>query len=291
SSVHAIDKTTGAIRTVSGTRDVAQMLGVGRHLVVVRAGGTMDSIEERTGTTSASISAPLHAFPPLIANDSGFCGATTTSGSAVFGGCWSETLVPRWVRTVSPAMPGDPPFTAFPRNFGHGFLVAGTQNFGTKGVERSVVLRLSDGAEVARVSEEIAAVGAHGETTLDGLVSIKRGFRYLEPNGTRRFLGALTRIDDAADAVIDGDRLFLAVYPSISVGCEIRVFDRTSGRFLWTAAPELPPIAHSAYMNRVHLSVRAGALVVAGEEAAVDYVLLLDPATGKGLLADVVKLW
>lgn len=288
SLIHSIDKRTGALRTYPSAKLVAQVLGVGKHLVIVRSGGTVESLEERDGKR-ASVLAPLHAYPALVRDGDGFCGASATPG-AVFAGCWSAALDPRWSRTITLAKPGDPSFTPWPNKLANGFLVASTDPFG-KLVERAVVIRLADGVELARVDETIAACTSRDGKTLDGLVSLRHGFRYLEPHGAVRFTATFTRPDEGADAVVDGERLFVAVHPTISVGSEIRAFDRTTGKLLWTAEPTLPPIAHSAYINEVGLAVRSGVLAVHGVEAAVDYVLLLDRNTGKQELSDVVKLW
>lgn len=288
-SLHAIDKVSGAIRTVTASHPILQVLGVGRHVIVVRHGSLVESIEERTGRVAASLTLPIFAFPPLSLDGGGFCAASPAPGSTLFAGCWSETLTPRWSRTITVAKPGDPSFTAWPRKLAGGFLVGGTDRVAK--VKRAVVVRLSDGVELTRVDEDIAAVVAKNRTTLDGLVSTDSSVRYLAPNGTLRFVAKFTRAEDGADALLDGDRLIVAVHPRGSVGSEIRAFDRVTGDVLWSAEPSLPPIAHSAYVNEVRLSLRSGVIVVHGEEAAVDYVLLLERETGAVRLSDVVKVW
>lgn len=289
--VHVVAKSDGSMTTIAGSKPISQLFGVGRHLIVLRAGSALESYREGTTSPVATITAPLHAYRPLAMNGDGFCGAASSVKGGVFAGCWSPTLVPRWSHPIKIAKPGDPALMSFDaRRIGHGFLVAGTVPWGTS-VQRAVVVRLSDGGEVARVDEDVAAVAARNERDIDGLVSLKKGLRYLEPNGTLRWSAPSVRVDDSADALLDGDRVFVATYPAISSGAALYALDAKTGALQFTHVPPMPGIAHSAYLNDVQLTMMANTLVMRGHEAGVEYASLLDRTTGKAHLNTVLPLW
>lgn len=288
--IYALAKTDGATTKIPGTKPVSQMFGVGGHLVVLRAGGTLESYPEGSATPVATTSAPLHAYRPLVADRDGFC-AAAPSVKGVFAGCWSPTLSPRWTRAITIAKPGDPSLMSFDaRRVGHGFLVAGTHPWGTS-VHRAVVVRLSGGDEVAHVDEDVAAVAARNDREIDGLITLNKGLRYLEPNGTLRWSAPALRVDDSADALLDGDRLLVATYPAISSGAALYALDVKTGALQWTHVPPMPGIAHSAYINDVQLTIMANTLVMRGHEAGVEYASLLDRTTGNAHLNTVLPLW
>jgi len=288
--VYALGKTDGSMRKIVGSKPIAQLFALPGHLIVLRAAGVVQSYPEGSSTPVATISAGLHAYRPLVADHDGFCGGAASGKGSVFAGCWSATLRPRWPRTITIAKPGDPPMTGCDvRRIGKGFLVAGTMPWGTT-VERAVVVRLLDGDEVARVDDDVAAVASKNEREIDGLISLKKGLRYLEPNGTVRFM-AKVRVDDSADALLDGERVYVATYPMISSGATLYTLDRKTGALLWSHTPPMPSIAHSAYMNDVQLTIMANTLVMRGHEAGVEYASLLDRASGTAYLNTVLPLW
>lgn len=287
--VHALAKSNGLTRTIAGTKAIAQLIGVGGHLVVVRSGGALESFAEGSSTVVGTAATPLHAWPRMIARGDEVCGAAHAVGG-VFAGCWSATLVPRWTRTIALAKPTDPPHTTFSvRALGPDFLVVGTW-WGAKAVQRGAVVRLSDGLELTRVEEDVAAAVSRDGKTLEALVSLHKGLRLLEPGGAVRWTSTVKTWGDSADSVLHGSDLVVATWSAASTGAELHAFDAT-GKPRWTRAPSLSPIAHSAYVNHVELSLRAGVVAMRGHEAAFEYLALFDPKTGTSLLNVVQNLW
>jgi len=285
--VHALAKGTGALRTIPGTGTITQVLGLARHLVVLRSGGSLESIPEGTSKVIGSTTTPLHTWPKLVRHGTDVCGANSVA-KGVFAACWEPTLVPRWSNTFVLAKPGEPSTSFLPRAIGPELLVAGTW-WSSGPIERSLVVRLSDGVETTRLEQDVAGVLSHDATTLDGLLSLKKDLRFLDATGKLQWSMPKVWGDSAAAATADG-RLFVAIYSSGSAGAQLYAFDG-GGTPAWTATPTLPPIAHSAYINHVELSIRAGLVAMHGEEAAVEYLSLFEPKTGKPVIEVVRPLW
>lgn len=284
--VHALAKANGALRTIPGTATVIQVLGLARHLIVLRSGGGLESLAEGTNTIVGTVSTPLHSWPKLERRGNDVCGATSVP-KGVFAGCWEKALAPRWSKAFVLAKPGEPVTPFLPREFERDFLVAGTW-MSTTSFDRALVVRLSDGHEMTRIEEKVAATVSSGG--LDGLVSLGKGLRLLDPSGKVQWSSTLAGFgDSAATATLDG-RLFVAGYSSMSAGAQLYAFD-ASGTPAWAATPTLPPIAHSAYINHVDLSIRAGLVAMHGAEAAVEYLSLFEPKSGKAVLEVVRPLW
>ncbi|MBI2391853.1 MAG: PQQ-binding-like beta-propeller repeat protein [Deltaproteobacteria bacterium] len=276
--VHALAKSTGALRTIAGTKSIAQLIGVGTHLIVTRAGGELESFAEGSSAVVGTAATPLHAWPRMIARGDDVCGAAHAAGG-VFAGCWSATLVSRWTKSITLAKPADPPHTTFDvRAFGPDFLVVGTW-WGAKAVQRAAIVRLSDGLELTRVEDDIAAVVSRDGKTLDGLISLHKGLRLLEPSGAVRWTSSVKTWGESAATVLHGSDVIVATWHPGSSGAELHAFD-AAGKTLWSATPTLPPIAHSAYINHVELSMRAGSVAMRGHEAAFEYLALFDPEPG-----------
>jgi hypothetical protein len=287
--LHAIAKSNGALRTIAGATPVTQLLGVGTHLIAMRSPTQLESYPEGASAPIATISAALHPYRSLVLSGDGFCGAASVAKGA-FAGCWSATLTPRWTRTIVVAKPGDPSSGYDVRRNDHGFFEIGTLPW-TSVPMRSVILRVEDGEELARVDDDVAAVTSRNGRDLHGLVSTKKGLRYLAPSGTVRWSAPTLRVDESADALIDGDHVFVASYPSISSGASLHSFDSTTGALLWTHVPAMPPIAHSVYLNEVELAIIADTLVMRGHEAGVEYASLLDRTSGAAHLNTTLPLW
>jgi len=289
--IHVLGKTDGALRTIATGKPIGSMLGLSRHLIVFRATSELESIAEGDAGPLATIKAPLHSYRGMVRHGDGVCGAAASVKGGVFAGCWTATLTAKWTKSIVIAKPGDPVLTGYDaRRLDHGFLIASSLPWGS-GPDRAVVVRWSDGDEVARVDESVAAVAARNERELDGLVSLKKGLRYLATNGTLRWSAPKLRVEDSADALLDGERVLVATYPQISSGVTLYALDRTSGALLWTHGPPLPGIAHSAYMNEVSLSFIGKTLVMRGHEAGIEHASLLEAASGKAHLNTALALW
>lgn len=88
-----------------------------------------------------------------------------------------------------------------------------------------------------------------------------------------------------------GDVLYFAHFSPIGSGCAVSAHDLTTGKTLWkTTLDALPPIEHSAYSNRVNMSLLAGPdkqargyVQISGREEGGDYAEVLDAQTGAKL--------
>ncbi len=284
----SVDKSTGTVRAVkpASTVPVAQIVGLGSTLIVLRGGGVLEAWEHGD-TLVATIAAPLHAFPPLVARGDRVCGAAAIT-SAVFASCWSKTLVPLWSKSVSLISPGDPKHARGElRRLDADFLVATASDAGVP--IRSVVLRIDDGKELARVSGDVAAAIMGAPGVLEALIAMRPTLAYRDPTGAVRWTSKAW--GDSAAAVHAGDAVVVATWNRSSAGAQIAAYDRATGVERWKTAPKLPPIAHSAYVNEVELAWRTGALAMYGDEAAVEYLLLVEPSSGNPLLDVVVPRW
>lgn len=158
--------------------------------------------------------------------------------------------------------------------------VFGTFSFGSaSGAHRAVVVRLSDGAEVARIEEDIVSV-VESNGALDGLVSLGPSVRYFGPTGTLRWTYKPKWGDVFGKVVARDDRLILAIHNPIATGVQVFALRRSDGALLWTGETKLPPISHSKYRNRVELEVRGDAVILRGHESSVEHVHVYDTATG-----------
>ena len=192
----------------------------------------------------------------------------------------------RLSKAITLAKPTDPPSSHFTvrENDGRYLLISTLWSIGA---HRGVVVRLSDGVEVARVEETVDAVVTRMEDgTIEGLISTTPKLRLLETTGATRWTdSAMPYVQDSAVAVAKGNRIFVVNYPMISSGATPLAFDRASGKLLWTGDFEELSVAHSAYLNEVSITLRAtddgDVLAVRGSEAAVTYLQLFDVRDGK----------
>ncbi len=92
----------------------------------------------------------------------------------------------------------------------------------------------------------------------------------------------------------DGKRFYLAKFHSDTTGCALIAYELATGKELWkTEMSHQRPFAHSAYANRVRVSMcldhqidgeTAGStVIVTGMESYCDYVEILDSQTGEML--------
>jgi hypothetical protein len=89
---------------------------------------------------------------------------------------------------------------------------------------------------------------------------------------TWRFEVGHTLADHAA-LVVDGGRLYAALYRAGATGCRLLSLDAATGALYWDVALNAAGLLlHSKYANRVQLRVIDGDPVVFGEESAMRYV-------------------
>ena len=82
--------------------------------------------------------------------------------------------------------------------------------------------------------------------------------------------------------LIHRDQLIFAKHSSIATGCQIKAFDLTTGKQIWsTNLQGVGPVAHSIYRNKINLVMRDNAIFIYGNESAGQYIEKLNLLTGK----------
>jgi hypothetical protein len=286
------DADTGAHRSLatSSAADVTQLLAVKDHVLVLRADGTLESIEDPSGALVATTKVP---FPPLryepfAPNERGACIASAASHDVDLA-CFDPSATLLFHKTYVLSKPTDPSFTSFTvRQIDANFLVASTW-FGTA-VRRGVAVRLSDGVALVRVEEELTFAVARDDGALEGVIVTEPATRFLDASGALRWTNK-TKLSDATSALLLDRTLVVASFHPIAAGATLQAFDVGSGAVRWTGDVDLLPIAHSIYSNHVDLTLRGGRIAMRGREAAQDYLEIFEPSDGKRVLSELVGLW
>jgi outer membrane protein assembly factor BamB len=260
-------------------------------VVVLREDDIADILDARTGQVEVSARLPFamrawHA--QLVASPrGGFCAVGTPVGDMEIA-CLDDRGRVLWRKAYGLRRAGDTGSPGFSlRSVGPRYAIFGTLFFGAE-VRRAVVVRLADGAEIARVEEEVAAVVERDDGSLEGLLVPQPEVKLLEPSGKPRWsAGALAPNDHGAAAVASGTRVYAALYPPISSGSELYAFDRATGKVLWRGDVERPSVGHSEYENEVSLSLFEDRLVLRAEESAVTGLQVFSLPDGKRLFSDM----
>jgi hypothetical protein len=80
---------------------------------------------------------------------------------------------------------------------------------------------------------------------------------------------------------VDGDMLYVALFPGATPGCRVVALRASSGARLWeTRLHGVGFVAHSAYGNRAQMRLAPEGLVVYGLGFKGRYVEILRPADG-----------
>ncbi|MBI3156654.1 MAG: hypothetical protein HYZ20_14775 [Burkholderiales bacterium] len=189
--------------------------------------------------------------------------------------------------TIDLRAPGDPKGVSFAiRASDERFVVFGTGPFFHSGVRRGAIVRLSDGAVVTRVEDELAAAVVRDDGSLEGALVATPELRMYEPSGALRFkVPSPAPHDESASAIARGGRLYLDVYPSISSGSALVALDAKTGATAWRADVEMLPIGHSEYFNEVRLSFDGDRLSLSGEESSLTTFQMFALADGTRALA------
>jgi hypothetical protein len=188
--------------------------------------------------------------------------------------------------TIDLHKPTDPPHASFQLFAPSGdYAVYGTLYSGS-GVRRAAVVRLTDGKEVARVEEQLAGVVTRPDGTLEGLVVLEPELMLLEPTGKLRFRDPKqTYIGNLATCVLRDETIVIGAYAPVSAGSSLFAVDRKTGKLLWTGEVDLPPIAHSAYLNKTTVSLFVDTVVLRLDESMIAGLQLFDVKDGKRLLS------
>ena len=257
-----------------------QLLASGGRVLVLRDDRSLESIDGHTGVSVGSDVLPFMPYGSregMVANLRGACGASPSSVDVRLV-CVDRSAKILYEKTYSLKKPGDPSSMSFiTRQLDADWLV--TSTWFSKTPTRGIVVRLSDGAEVLRVEEEVLAAVSRPDGALEGFFVGKPGPTFLEPTGAVRWT-TTEKFEDGASAALAGDVLAIASFHPIATGASLRGFDRATGALRWTGAVELLSIGHSKYFNHVDVSFAHGMVVMRGDEAAQHYLELFDPKDG-----------
>ncbi len=280
--------TTGESQKPLTISEIAQLVVVSGRLFVFHESGGLEIFEEGKPAPIATASFPIRPWGRadyvVTADGKGACGAVQKAKEFEVT-CLDEHGAVRFTKRIVLAKSTDPTFMSFlvRANDGRNILIS---TLWSTTVGRAVVVRLTDGAEIARVEEEVTAVVTREDGAVEGLLTVRPTVRLLELDGTTRWTATgLLRADDSAVASMSGDRIFVVNFPAFSSGASPLAFDRLSGKLLWAGALEQLEIAHSAYLNRVTISLHATdegpILAVRGAEAMITYLQLFDLRDGR----------
>lgn len=286
-----IDGATGVAKAIapSTKSPIREGREVGNAFVVRHDDGTLDSFDASSGAIVATTKLAYRpwgfrtAFVMRPPGDT-FC-AVGHGGSDFEVGCYDPRLAVRWAKTVVLRKPTDPPSTSFGvRQNGPNHVVLGSHYFGK--VRRSVVIRLSDGMEVARVEDEVAATVDRPDGSLEGLLVTTPEVRMLETSGAVRWTSTKIPKNNDGAAIARDDRIFLATYEGMASGASIHAVHRKSGALLWHGDHEQLMIAHSIYLNGIELSLIGDSVVMHGEEASISYIQIFAVGDGRRSFSD-----
>lgn len=279
---------TGAATTVS-VKPATQLLAIQGRILGAHVDKTLDVWDATSGAAVGSSTMPFIVYGPregFVANAKGACATSTGKELELF--CVDATAKTVLSRSYPLAKPTDTPGTWFTRRqLDSQFAVASTW-FG-KGTRRGVVVRVTDGVELARLEEElVAAIGS--DLIAERLLVTQPSTKLLDPSGKVRWTST-EKLNDAAAALQVGRAIVVSSYHPIATGADLWAFDKTTGSTLWKGDVSLLPIAHSKYSNHVELSLAFDHLMLRGTEAGQVYLELFDPKDGTRKFETVLANW
>lgn len=289
STVTHYPRADGVAHAQTLAADVNALLPLRARLAVLRSDHQIEMLD---GTTAASHGAVALPFAPyghrstLVESAYGTACAVSAPGPDVEVACVTDAPALAWHKKYLLRKPTDPPGTYFQvRELGPRFVLVSSW-FSSGGARRAVVVDLKDGAELARLEEEIAATVATETGALDGLFATQPTTRLLSPTGVVRWTST-EKLNDSASAVLFDGTLAVASFHAIATGASLLGFDPATGAVRFRGDVELLPIGHSKYFNATSVSIAAGALALRGREAGQDYLELFDAKTGKRLFTEL----
>ncbi len=282
STVTHYPRADGVAHAQTLAADVSALVPLRGHLAVLRGD---HQIEVLDGVTAASRGVVKLPFAPyghrtnLVESAFGTVCAVSAPGPDFEVACVTDAPALAWHKTYPLRKAGDPSGTYFTvRELGPRFVLV--SSWSPTSARRAVVVDLKDGAELARIEEEIAATVATDAGTLDGLFATVPTTRLLSPSGVLRWTSP-EKLQDSASTVLAEGTLAVASFHAIATGATLLGFDPATGAVRYRADVELLPIGHSKYFNATSVSLVAGAVALRGREAGQDYLELFDAKTGK----------
>jgi hypothetical protein len=293
----AVYDTKGTQRTLSVAGHLSHAVGRDRDVLVVEDGDRVQRVDLAAGTATLFAKLPFKVFGwqsrlTLLPDRLGVCAISEPSGALEIA-CFDGNGAPTSRRTLDLRDPSDPKGTSFSiRSADARYVLYGVGPFFVGPVARAAVVRLADGAIVAKVPENVAAIVEREDGTIEGLLGVQPELRLFEIGGKLRWKApSPVPHDEGASALARAGRLFVDVYPPISSGSALLALDLASGKTLWHGDVHMLPIAHSEYFNEVRISFAAGRLVLRGDEASVQTFQLFEEESGKRVFFDSRQPW
>jgi outer membrane protein assembly factor BamB len=94
-------------------------------------------------------------------------------------------------------------------------------------------------------------------------------------------------LGQVANAIRDGDHVYICIYSFISTGSDLVCLNFYSGKEVWHADVKQLNVEHSKYYNDVYLKLVDDKIIFAGVEAGGQYLQVIDKNTGKNLFAEL----
>lgn len=294
----AVYDSGGAAKSISLPGRVLHLAGRARDALLVEDFDRIQRIDLAKGTATLFATLPFkvfgwHSALQVLPDGRSVC-AISAPSSALEIACFDGDGAPTVRKTVDLHEPSDPKGMSFTiRSVDERYVLYGVGPFFLPtATMRAVAVRLSDGAVVAKVPENIAAIAEREDGSIEGLVAVQPDLRFIEIGGKTRWkVPSPAPHDEGASAIARGGKLFVDIYPPISSGSALLALDLGTGATLWHGDVHMLPIAHSEYFNEVRLSFAAGRVVLRGDESSVQTFQLFDEATGKRAFFDSRQPW
>lgn len=164
--------------------------------------------------------------------------------------------------------------------------------WGRKDGAGAVVDRAS-GKVVWRGGESIAMVEDKAGA-LEAVVVIEHGGKTLALyGGDGKLRGRVPgeSYGDAADALLDGDQVVIALYEAISCSTSLIALDRATGAVRWKADVAQISVGHSKYAHRARIALYGRQVVLRDVQSGGCSLQTFDRATGKRLLTVTKQGW
>jgi outer membrane protein assembly factor BamB len=287
----------GAVKTIALAGRVGHAVSRAHDVLVVEDADHLLRIDLAKGTATpfAKIGFDVYGFRAAVRvgpDGKSVCAMSDPSGDLEIA-CFDGNGAPTLRKTVFLHEPSDPKGVSFSIRFSDArYVLYGVGPFFLGPVSRAVVVRLSDGALIAKLPENLATIVEREDGSIEGFLSVQPDLRLIEISGKTRWkVPSPNPHDEGASAVARGGRLFVDVYPPISSGSALLALDLGTGATLWHGDVHMLPIAHSEYFNDVRLSFASGRVVLRGDESSVQTFQLFDEATGKRAFFDSRQPW
>ena len=288
STITVASKKTGDVRTIAVSKPILRAAAASGMLAIARHDRVVEVFDPNDGSPHPGLTLPFdpigwHAGLVTLVDRATVCAVASDGALQVL--CFGTNGAVRARATVDLRLPAAPKGATFT-------IVSLDQRYALFGdhpsssVRRSAVVRLSDGATVARVEDRVASIVTREDGSIAGLLVVDPELRLLDPSGAVRWTAKRAPSShEGASAIARGNTLFVATYPLFSSGSDLAAYELSTGKPLWKGDVERVAVSHSEYENQVQLSFATDRLLLRGDESYLVTTQLFELATGTRLLA------